>query len=266
MAHNIYQVDAFTDKPFAGNPAAVCILDGPTDPRWMQEIATEVNLSETAFIFKREAGEGSGYGLRWFTPSVEVDLCGHATLASGHVLFSEGLVKENEIVQFYTKSGLLTVAKNGSWLVMNFPADYPRQAGIPAELAGAIGIEPKYVARTKFDYLVEVSSEVVVRDMLPDFGLMREISTRGVIVTAISTKPDFDFVSRFFAPAAGVNEDPVTGSSHCALAAFWGEKLNKTELTGYQASRRGGIVRMSLKGDRVLLSGQAVMIMKGEVL
>jgi PhzF family phenazine biosynthesis protein len=264
MAHKIYQVDAFTDKAFGGNPAAVCMLDGPADPRWMQGIATEINLSETAFIFERE--EGDGYGLRWFTPSVEVDLCGHATLASGHVLFEEGIVKEDELIRFNTKSGLLTVARNGSWLEMDFPADYPRDADTPAELAGAIGMEPMYVAQTKFDYLVELPSEEVVRTMSPDFGLMREISTRGVIVTAVSTETDFDFVSRFFAPAAGVNEDPVTGSAHCALATFWGDKLGKTELTAYQASRRGGVVKMSLREDRVLLSGQAVMIMKGEVL
>ncbi len=264
MAHKIYQVDAFTDTAFSGNPAAVCILNGPSDPRWMQEIAAEINLSETAFIFKRD--EGDGYGLRWFTPSVEVDLCGHATLASGHVLFEEGIVKEDELVRFYTKSGLLTVAKRRGWLEMDFPADHPREADTPPELAGAIGMEPKYVAKTKFDYLVEVPSEEVVENMMPDFSLMREISTRGIIVTAVSTKTDFDFVSRFFAPGAGVNEDPVTGSAHCALATYWSEKLNKTELVAYQASKRGGVVRISLKEDRALLSGQAVMVIKGTVL
>ncbi len=266
MTHRLYQVDAFTDKPFEGNPAAICILDGPSDPRWMQSVASETNLSETAFVFKREDGEGGGYGLRWFTPAVEVKLCGHATLASGHVLFEEGLVKADELIEFHTKSGLLTIGKKGSWIEMDFPADTPRQADAPASLAAGIGMEPRYVARTKFDYLVEVPGEEAVRGLKPDFGLLKEISTRGVIVTGISTMNDFDFVSRFFAPGAGVDEDPVTGSAHCALAVFWAGKLNKTDLTAFQASKRGGIVRMTLKGDRVLLKGQAVMVMKGKIL
>ncbi len=264
MGHKLYQVDAFTDKPFAGNPAAICILDGPSDPRWMQSVASETNLSETAFVFKR--GEGGGYGLRWFTPAVEVKLCGHATLASGHVLFEEGLVKADKLIRFHTKSGILTVGKKGSWIEMDFPADHPRQADVPASLAAAIGMEPRYVARTKFDFLVEVHGEEAVRNLKPDFGLLKEISTRGVIVTGVSTMNNFDFVSRFFAPGAGVDEDPVTGSAHCALAVFWAERLGHTDLTAFQASKRGGIVRMSLKGDRVLLRGQAVMVMKGEIL
>jgi PhzF family phenazine biosynthesis protein len=266
MGHRLYQVDAFTDKPFEGNPAAVCIIDGPADPRWMQSIAAETNLSETAFVFKREESEGGGYGLRWFTPTLEVKLCGHATLASGHVLFEEGIVKADELIRFYTKSGVLTVGKKDSWIEMDFPADTVREAETPASLAPALGMEPRYVARTKFDYLVEVPGEDEVRGLKPDFGLLKEISTRGVIVTGLSTMNEFDFVSRFFAPAAGVNEDPVTGSAHCALAVFWAGRLGKTELTAFQASSRGGIVRMSLQGERVLLKGQAVMIMKGEIL
>ncbi len=266
MTHRIYQVDAFTDKPFAGNPAAICILDGPADPRWMQSVASETNLSETAFVFKREEGAGGGYGLRWFTPMVEVDLCGHATLASGHVLFEEGLVRADELIEFHTKSGVLTIGKKGSWIEMDFPADTIRQADAPAALAAAIGMEPRYVAQTRFDYLVEVGGEEAVRSLKPDFGLLKEISTRGVIVTGVSIMNDFDFVSRFFAPRVGVDEDPVTGSAHCALAVFWAERLGHTDLTAFQASKRGGIVRMSLKGDRVLLRGQAVMVMRGEIL
>ncbi len=263
LGHKIFQVDTFTDVAFGGNPAAVCLLDGPTDPRWLQKIAAEFNLSETAFVFKRDEG---GYGLRWFTPTIEVDLCGHATIAAAHALFEEGLVPPGEYIRFYTKSGLLMTRLQGNWIEMNFPADIVRKVEIPPMLTEAIGIEPRFVAKGKFDYLVQLSSEAEVRELKPNMELLTGLPVRGIIVTAASGKKGIDFISRFFAPAAGISEDPVTGSAHCMLGVFYRELLGKTEMVGYQASKRGGTVKISMHEDRVLLSGQAVMISKGEVL
>ena len=260
MPTQITQVDAFTALPFRGNPAAVCIFAAPPDDVWMRDVAREMNLSETAFLHP----EKDGYRLRWLTPSIEVDLCGHATLASAHVLWEGGHLPPDSEARFYTRSGLLTCKRNGDWIEMDFPAKLAEAAEPPPQLAAALGSELLFTGRNQFDYLVEVASEEVLRSLRPNHHLLRELPARGVIVTARSR--DFDFVSRFFAPGSGIDEDPVTGSAHTALAPFWGARLNKTEMTGYQASERGGVVKVRLRGDRVILSGQAVTVLRGELL
>ena len=262
MGLAIYQVDAFTDQPFAGNPAAVCLLLAPCDEQWMQSVAREMNLSETAFLHR----EKDGWLLRWFTPAVEVALCGHATLASAHVLWETGQLLPDETARFHTKSGLLTAERNGSGIEMNFPAKIATPADAPAGLAEALGVKPLFVGRSAFDYLVEADSAAAVRALKPDFTRLGELPVRGVIVTSGSDRPEFDFVSRFFAPAAGVNEDPVTGSAHCTLGPFWETRLNKSEFTAYQASARGGVVKVRVAGDRVFLGGRAVTVLRGELL
>jgi PhzF family phenazine biosynthesis protein len=259
----IVQVDAFADRPFAGNPAAVCVLPDERDAGWMQDVAREMNLSETAFLLR----EDDGFRLRWFTPAVEVDLCGHATLASAHVLWEDGHLDPSETARFHTRSGLLTAAREGEWIWLDFPAAPPAAIDPPAGLLPALGVDsPRWVGGSRFDLLVELDSERAVRELGPDFGALRGVPTRGVIVTARSDSADHDFVSRWFGPAVGVDEDPVTGSAHCVLAPYWAERLGRDELTGYQASARGGVVRTRLRGERVLLGGQAVTVMRGELL
>jgi len=258
----IYQVDAFTDSVFAGNPAAVCILPGPVAEAWLQAVAREMNLSETAFLHR----EGDSWRLRWFTPLVEVDLCGHATLASAHTLWeSEALAPDAE-ARFLTPSGLLTARRSGAWIELDFPAQPVEPVESPPGLLQALGVAATYVGRSRFDYLVEVGSETEVRAAAPDFGRLRRAPARGVMVTSGATTPGFDFVSRFFAPAVGVDEDPVTGSAHCALAPHWGAKLGKRDLRALQVSVRGGVLRLRLEGERVRISGQAVTVLRGELL
>lgn len=256
---SIVTVDAFTSEAFRGNPAAVCILSGPANEQWMKNLAREMNLSETAFLHP----ENGGYRLRWLTPAIEVDLCGHATLASAHVLWDDGHLAPDLPALFHTRSGLLTCVRNGNWIEMNFPAKLEQQAPAPAHLAEALGVTPKYVGKNQFDYLVEVADEEALRALKPNYHLLRQIQVRGVIVTAKGR--DYDFVSRFFAPGSGIDEDPVTGSAHTALAPFWGARLGRTEMTGFQASARGGVVKVRLAGDRVILSGQAVTILRGQL-
>jgi PhzF family phenazine biosynthesis protein len=261
MGVQIFQVDAFTEKPFRGNPAAVCILPGPCDPIWMQSVAKEMNLSETAFLDRQE----DGFNLRWFTPAVEVDLCGHATLASAHILWEMGLLNPQEQARFHTRSGLLTAEIREGQIELNFPANPDEPASAPPELLGALGVTPQYVGRSKFDYLIEVDSEESVRNIRPDFTLLKTVSVRGISVTSVATSPGYDFISRFFAPRVGVNEDPVTGSAHCTLGPFWSKKLGKNEFIAYQASERGGVLRIRVAGDRVYLGGRAVTILRGEL-
>jgi PhzF family phenazine biosynthesis protein len=261
MTRTIYQVDSFTTVPFAGNPAGVCILDVAREDSWMQNVAKEMNLSETAFLLRQD----DGYSLRWFTPAVEVDLCGHATLASAHILWETGTLLAGQQARFHTRSGLLTADRRGEWIEMDFPATTEKPVDAPEGLAEALGVETKYVGQTKFDLLVEVESEEVVRAMRPNLTLLERIPARGVMVTSRAFSPDYDFVSRFFAPRVGVNEDPVTGSAHCALSPYWSNKLGRNELVGYQASPRGGIVRVRLAGERVLIGGQAVTVMRCEL-
>jgi PhzF family phenazine biosynthesis protein len=257
----IFQVDAFANKPFGGNPAGVCILPGKKSESWMQYIAREMNLSETAFLFK----EKNHYNLRWFTPATEVELCGHATLASAHILWQFGYLKPDEQVKFKTLSGLLSAEKEGKVIVLDFPAQPERSASMPAGLKEALGITPKHVGINQFDYLLELDSEQMVRNLQPDFALLKQVQSRGIIVTARADSDQTDFVSRFFAPAVGIDEDPVTGSAHCCLGPYWAKKLNKKLLIGYQASERGGFVRIEIKEDRVRLGGTAVTIFKGEI-
>jgi PhzF family phenazine biosynthesis protein len=258
----IYHVDAFTNQPFTGNPAAVCILTEPAQENWMQKVAREMNLSETAFLYRQD----DGFDLRWFTPSVEIDLCGHATLASAHVLWEEGYLKSDQKACFHTRSGLLTAMRKGDWIELDFPADPENQITAPPGLSKALGVKPKYVGRNRFDYLVEVDSEETVRNLKPDFVLLKEFPVRGIIVTSIAASQGYDFVSRFFAPAVGINEDPVTGSAHCCLGLFWKERLNKEEFVACQVSLRCGVVRVRVGEKRVFLGGQAVTIMRGELL
>jgi len=263
MAIRIVQVDAFTNKPFSGNPAAVCVLPQPVPDEWMRNVAREMNLSETAFLTPHDGG----FRLRWFTPSVEVDLCGHATVASAHVLWADGHLAAGQQARFHTRSGLLLADRRGDWIELDFPAKLVTAAPAPAELLPAVGVaQAAFVGKNAFDYLVEVDSEETLRKLAPDHSTLRRIPVRGVIVTAQSAGGEFDFVSRFFAPASGIDEDPVTGSAHCALGPYWSGRLGKSEFTAYQASPRGGTVRVRLQGGRVLLGGQAVTVMTGDLL
>ena len=257
----LLQIDAFTSHPFRGNPAAVCLLDAERDETWMQSLAAEMNLSETAFLLPRD----DGFRLRWFTPSVEVALCGHATLASAHLLWEEQLWRPDEQIRFHTKSGLLTADRDGEVIELDFPATLETKSDPAPGLLESLGIpDPLYVGRNKFDYLIEVASEEVVRGLNPDHAQLRKIEARGVIVTSrAASTTAADFVSRFFAPGSGVDEDPVTGSAHCCLAPYWSSRLGKQEMTGFQASRRGGYVRVRHHGDRVKLGGRAVTILRG---
>jgi PhzF family phenazine biosynthesis protein len=261
MAQRVVQVDAFTDRPFSGNPAAVLVLETSPDEGWMQNVALEMNLSETAFLLRRKDG---GFDLRWFTPTVEVDLCGHATLASAHVLWEDRHLAPDARARFHTRSGVLTAERRNGSIVLDFPATPAKKTEAPEGLGEALGVRPLYVGKN-VDYLVEAESESIVRALKPDFGVLGSIRARGIIVTARASSPGFDFVSRFFAPASGIDEDPVTGSAHCTLAPFWSERLGKTSLAAYQASSRGGVIEIELKGDRVLLGGQAVTVMRGEL-
>jgi PhzF family phenazine biosynthesis protein len=262
MAIRIVQVDAFTNRPFAGNPAAVCVLREAPAEQWMRDVAREMNLSETAFLVPRD----DRYSLRWFTPAIEVDLCGHATVASAHVLWQDGHLPEGRQARFHTRSGLLTADRRGDWIELDFPAKIAIPAEAPAELLPALGVGgAKFVGKNAVDYLVEADSEEAVRALSPDHSKLRHLPVRGVIVTARSSSPEFDFVSRFFAPGSGIDEDPVTGSAHTALGPYWAAILGKSEFTAFQASPRGGVVKVQVKGDRVLLGGQAVTVMTGEL-
>lgn len=258
----ISQVDSFSARPFGGNPAAVCILDAPAEPCWMQSVANEMNLSETAFLHP----EGEHFRLRWFTPVSEVDLCGHATLAAAHVLWEERHLELDQPARFETRSGPLTATRNESWIELDFPAEPAESYEPPDGLTDALRASATFVGRNRFDLLVEVESEVVLRRLTPDIGRLAAIPVRGVIVTARAVEGSgFDFVSRFFAPRLGVPEDPVCGSAHCALTPYWAEKLGKPSLLAYQASERGGVLRLRAHGRRVGIGGQAVTVMVAEL-
>ncbi len=257
----VFQVDAFTDRPFAGNPAAVCVLPGPREDDWMQAVAAEMNLSETAFVYR----EHDGFRLRWFTPAIEVDLCGHATLATAHALWEAGYLEAGQQARFFTRSGTLTADPDPHGIALDFPAEPATEVRAPGELADGLGLTPVFVGKNRFDYLVELPSAEAVRNLQPDIRLISRLPSRGVIVTAAGDTGEFDFVSRFFAPNCGVDEDPVCGSAHCCLAPYWGHKLDKRELVGFQASARGGVVRVRNRGDRVTLIGRAVTVLRGEL-
>jgi PhzF family phenazine biosynthesis protein len=259
----LYQVDAFTAEPFYGNPAAVCLLDSPRTEAWMQAVAGEMNLSETAFLLP----ENDGWRLRWFTPAAEVSLCGHATLASAHALWEIGRLERTAQARFYTLSGLLTANFRDGWISMDFPARFAQPADAPAGLCEALGgIEALEVRRWKDNYLVEIESEAGLRALAPDFAALKALPLRGLGVTCRAQTAEFDIVSRYFAPKMAVNEDPVTGSLHCALAPYWCAKLGKADLKAYQASARGGRLGLQLVGERVMLTGQAVTVLRGELI
>jgi PhzF family phenazine biosynthesis protein len=262
MGLPIFLVDAFTDKPFAGNPAAVCLLPEPHAELWMQHVAQEINQSETAFLCR----QSDSFELRWFTPTVEIDMCGHATLASAHVLWEEAHLEPTEQARFDTRSGLLIAERKDDWIELDFPEDPEEQVVPPSDLAIALGVTPNYVGKNRFDYLVEVSSEDIVQSMNPDLSLLVTLPADGVIVTSPADSPEYDFVSRYFAPRIGINEDPVCGAAHCCLGPFWRNRLGKNEFVAYQASSRGGIVRVRLSGNRVYLKGKAVTVLRGELL
>jgi PhzF family phenazine biosynthesis protein len=263
MSIPLVQIDAFADAPFRGNPAAVCILPAARDEAWMTDIAREMNLSETAFLVRRPDGS---FDLRWFTPAVEVALCGHATIASAHALWERGLIAPGEPARFHTKSGLLTATRGADGLVdLDLPARPATPIPAPEGLAEALGEPIVHVGKNAGQILCEVSSEAAVRRMRPDLAYVKTLPVRGVIVTARAEAGPFDFVSRYFAPAAGVPEDPVTGSAHCCLAPYWSARLGKADMFGYQASARGGIVRVRFRDDRVILGGRAVTIFTAEL-
>lgn len=262
MGTPLFQVDAFTDQPFRGNPAAVCLLAAPAEASWMQQVAAEMNLAETAFLHPI----ADGFQLRWFSPTLEVDLCGHATLASAHVLWESGRLAEEETARFHTRSGLLKATRIEEWIELNFPVTPPAPTALPDGMLEALGIKSAlYTGKTQFDYFIEVADEATVRQLQPDFTALGRIPTRGVIVTSQAAMEGFDFVSRFFAPAAGIPEDPVTGSAHCGLTPYWRAKLDKEALVAFQASVRGGVLHVHQNGDRVYLRGQAVTVLYGDL-
>ncbi|RMF26486.1 MAG: PhzF family phenazine biosynthesis protein [Cyanobacteria bacterium J083] len=263
MKQTIIQVDAFTNKPFTGNPAAVCILESAQPEEWMQNVASEMNLSETAFLLK----QAEGYSLRWFTPTTEVPLCGHATLASSHVLWTKGYLSPTVEAKFFTLSGILTATLQADWIELNFPANLSRLVeNPPPDLAIALGIPCQTVWENSLGYLVEVESANLVRNMQPNFAQLNTLPHSNVIVTSRG-EDEFDFVSRFFAPGLGINEDPVTGAAHCCLAPFWRNKLQKDKFLAWQASPRGGVLKIRYTGgERVFLAGQAVTVMEGQLL
>ena len=258
----LYQVDAFTDRPFAGNPAAVCLLSEPAEEAWMQAMGAEMNLSESAFLHPLPDGS---FGLRWFTPTVEVALCGHATLASAHVLWEASRIPAGEAARFQTRSGLLTAHRAGDWIEMDFPSVRCEPAAPSSGLAQSLGVQPVAVFRAGPDYIVELATEVEVRAAKPDLAALAQVQARGIAITAPASAGGYDIISRFFAPAAGIPEDPVTGSLHCALGPLWAPRLGKAELAACQASARGGTLRVRPAGERVLISGQAVTVFRGEL-
>jgi PhzF family phenazine biosynthesis protein len=254
----IYQIDAFADKLFAGNPAAVCPLDKWLPDELMQQLGMENNLAETAFFVKQDDGS---FHIRWFTPTVEVALCGHATLASAYVLFNELGYQEN-LIRFQSKSGELRVSRNGDMITLDFPANHPVEVVAPAGLFEGLKIHAAKVFKAAWDYMVVLDTQKEIEQLDPDFLTLSKVESRGVVVTA--NGDETDFVSRCFYPQSGINEDPVTGSAHTITTAYWSKELNKTHLTAKQLSPRGGSLICELKGDRVLMSGKAKLYMKGE--
>jgi PhzF family phenazine biosynthesis protein len=261
MPTTIVRVDAFSAGPGSGNPAAVCLLAAHADTAWMQAVAAEMDLPATAFVRRRD----DGFALRWFTPRVELELCGHGTLAAAHVLAEDGLLPVGGRAPFTTLAGPLAAERRDGWIELDFPAEPAAPAEPPPDLLAALGVPAKWVGRNRLDYLVEVDAEATVRALAPDLGRLATVATRGVIVTSASDDPRFDFVSRFFAPRVGIPEDLVTGSAHCCLGPFWAPRLGQRELTAYQASARGGVVRVRVAGDRALLAGHAITVLRTEL-
>ena len=262
MGQRITIVDAFTHTAFAGNPAAVCVLTEPTTDEWMQSVAREMRHSDTAFCIPLKDGS---FELRWFTPSHEVRLCGHATLAAAHVLWEEGWLEHRKVARFSTLSGELTAAPLGRVIELDFPSRPPSEVEAPAGLVDALGVTPSWIGRDLDDYVVLLADEAAVVACAPDFGALRTVETRGVIITAPPAGDHVDFVSRFFAPRFGIDEDPVTGSAHCCLTPFWASRLDKSVLTARQLSARGGELEVELAGERVKLRGTCVTTLRGNL-
>ena len=262
----IFHIDAFASRPFTGNPAVVCLLTEPKTEEWMQAVAAEMNLSETAFVARDPDAEEKRFHLRWFTPTVEVDLCGHATLATSHTLWESGWLAAGETAIFDSRSGELRAEKIGDRIFLNFPATPAEPAKLSSEISGAMNVTPVFSGFSREDCLIEVATADEVKNVEVDFQRLAKLEIRGVILTATSDDPNVDFISRFFGPAVGVDEDPVTGSAHCCLAPYWAEKLGKPELSAFQASERGGHLQLRLDGDRVHIGGNAITIKKGELL
>ena len=261
MRTRLLQIDAFTAEPFSGNPAAVCLMDQPRDAGWMQNVAAEMNLSETAFVSRRD----DGFDLRWFTPRQEVKLCGHATLAAAHALWEQQWLPRDDAARFHTLSGVLTARWTGGRIEMDFPAEGPQDADAPPELAEVLGAEPTHVGRNRWLWLAELVDETTIRNLRPDFARMVSTGIGSAVVTSRLACEEFDFVSRFFAPVLGIDEDPVTGAAHCCLGPYWSARLGKTELRAFQTSARGGVLGVSVRGDRVFLTGRAVTVVRGEL-
>lgn len=261
MEPGLFLVDAFANGPLTGNPAAVCLLESHADESWMQRFAAEMNQAETAYVVPRPDGD---FDLRWFTPKVEVDLCGHATLASAHVLFvHRGFGGPS--IRFHTNRGMLIAERHGELIRLDFPATEPKPCPCPDGLEKALGVQPAWIGKSPFDLFVEVDSDAAVRSMAPEIRALGSLPVRGIIVTARSEDPEFDFVSRFFAPAAGVDEDHATGSAHCALAPYWAARLGKTRMRAFQASFRGGWLEVEHAGGRVYLDGMAATVVGGRL-
>ena len=259
----VYQVDAFTTEPFSGNPACVVIADANTPRELMQSIAAEMNVSETAFVIPMN----NGLTIKWFTPQAEVNLCGHATLSAAHIMYETGYVKPGEEIVFGSRSGDLRVNKAGSWITLDFPAYPIIPVEVPAEFEKVTGIKPVELYSSVNDWVLAfVNNEYIVRNAAPDFGAMRHSGMGHLIITAPSSETNFDFCSRVFAPSIGIDEDPVTGSAHCVLVPYWHRKTGRSEFVAHQVSKRSGILKVAMKGDRVHISGQAVTVMRAEMM
>jgi PhzF family phenazine biosynthesis protein len=261
MPTPLLHVDAFADAPFRGNPAAVCLLEDARSTAWMQALAAELNLPATVFVAEARGKRD----LRWFSPTAELALCGHGTLAAAHALWETARLSPGAPARFATRSGDLSAVLRDGWISLDMRADVATTASPPVGLLQALGVKARWVGRNRLDYVIEVDDEAAVRALTPDVGALAAIETRGVIVTARASMPDVDFVSRFFAPRAGISEDPVTGSAHCCLAPLWASRLGTSRLTARQLSPRGGVVRAEVEGDHVVLSGQAVTVLRGEL-
>jgi PhzF family phenazine biosynthesis protein len=257
----IYQVAAFTEEPFHGNPAVVCFLSEPKNDGWMQSVATEMNMPVTAFLYKND----DHYSLRWFTSTTEIPICGHGTLASAHILYDLNHISREASATFMTKSGWLTANFNAGWIEFTFPSKPDQKTIAPKKLNQALGVKPTYVGKNHFDYIVEVEGEDVVKNLKPNIDIIAQMPVRGVIVTSVSNSNKYDFVSRFFSPAQGIDEDAVTGSAHCCLGPYWERKLNKSDFIAFQASSRGGILKIRVNGERVLLAGKAMTVLEGKL-
>lgn len=259
---NIFLINAFTQNPFSGNPAIVCLLDSPPDELWMKKVTKEFNQPVTAFMYPKQDGS---YYLRWFSQTKELKHCGHGTIGCAHILWEQGILKADETVKFHTYSGLFRANHNEGEIQLNFPSYQSKQVEAPQELSDALNIPLTLVEKNQLGYLVELDDEAMVRSIRPDFELLNSLAVTGIIVTSKSNSSSFDFISRYFAPSIGINEDQVTGSAHCALGPYWSKRLEKNPVVGYQASQRGGAIKVKVDGERVQLISHAVTIFKGNL-